>query len=114
MKPFYTRGAMLLMLFLSPLCVMLFSLNFWLWLFVPVFIVLLHVSFVKLLPKLCLRPVIWFGALSAAIFVAHPVTRKIFIPISRGGDIFDGLLLYIIATLMLSMMYKMVINRINH
>jgi hypothetical protein len=46
--------------------------------------------------------------------VAHPVTRKIFIPISRGGDIFDGLLLYIIATLVLSMMYKMVINRINH
>lgn len=114
MKPFYTRGALLLMFFLSLLFVLLFSLNFWLWLFVPVFIVLLHVSFVKLLPKLCLRPVIWLGALSAAIFVAHPVTRKIFIPISRGGDIFDGLLLYIIATLMLSMMYKMVINRINH
>ena len=114
MKPFYTRGALLLMFFLSLLFVLLFSLNFWLWLFVPVFIVLLHVSFVKLLPKLCLRPVIWLGALSSAIFVAHPVTRKMFIPISRGGDILDGLLLYIIATLVLSMMYKLVINRINH
>ena len=51
--------------------------------------------------------------MSAAIFVCHPITRKIFIPISRGGDIMDGLVLYIVCTLMLAVLFKMAIERIR-
>ena len=35
----------------------------------------------------------WMGSISVALFVCHPITRKIFIPISRQGDIYAGLLL---------------------
>ena len=41
----------------------------------------------------------WMGSISAALFVIHPVVRKIFIPISRRGDVYAGLLLYIIASI---------------
>ncbi len=100
-------------LLVSVLLICSLSLNFWGWLFVPVFIIVAHVAFVRLLPKAALRPLDWLGALSAAIFVAHPVTRKIFIPISRHGDILDGLLLYIVATIILSMLYKLLIPHLT-
>ena len=50
--------------------------------------------------------------ISAAMFVAHPLLRKVFIPISRRGDIYDGLLLYVIATVAVSWMFMIIINRI--
>ena len=109
----YNNACHLLAFFLSVLLVLTLSLNFWGWLFVPVFIVTAHVAFVRLLPMSVLRPLVWLGALSAAIFVAHPVTRKVFIPISRHGDILDGLVLYIVATIMLSMVYRLIIERIK-
>ena len=46
------------------------------------------------------------------MFVAHPLLRKVFIPISRRGDIYDGLLLYVIATVAVSWMFMIIINRI--
>lgn len=89
------------------------SLGFHTWLWVPAIIVLLHISLVKVLPAICLKAFDWLGTLSAAIFVCHPITRKIFIPISRGGDIMDGLVIYIVCTLMLAILFKMAIERIR-
>ena len=80
----------------------------------PAFIVVLNVSFVKLLPAIGLKLFDWLGVLSAAIFVCHPITRKIFIPISRSGDIMDGLVLYIVTTLMLAILFKMAIERVRN
>ncbi len=94
------------------LCVAL-SLNFHTWLWVPAVIVVVNITFVKLMPRSVISVLNWLGALSSAIFVCHPITRKIFIPISRGGDIVDGLLLYIVATLMLAMLFRMVIARLR-
>lgn len=54
----------------------------------------------------------WIGAISAALFVCHPITRKIFIPISRHGDIYTGLLLYIIASLCLAWLFKKFMDQI--
>ena len=92
----------------------LLSLSFHTWLWVPAFIVVLNVSFVKLLPAIGLKLFDWLGVLSAAIFVCHPITRKIFIPISRSGDIMDGLVLYIVTTLMLAILFKMAIERVRN
>lgn len=103
----------LVILSICIICVLLLSLNFWGWLFVPVFIVLFNISIVKLSPRWLLRAFEWMGALSAAIFVAHPVARKIFIPISRRGDILDGLVLYIIATIVLAMIYRIIISKLK-
>ena len=97
----------------SILMVVVLSLNFHAWLWVPLFVVTLHVSLIKLIPKACIAPMDWMGALSSAIFVCHPITRKIFIPISRGGDILDGLVLYIVATMVLAMLFRMVLGRVH-
>lgn len=58
------------------------------------------------------HPLEWVGTISAALFVCHPITRKIFIPISREGDIYTGLLLYIVASVCLAWLFKEVIKRI--
>lgn len=89
------------------------SLGFQTWLWVPACIVALNVAFVKLLPAAGIRLLHWLGVLSSAIFVCHPITRKIFIPISRGGDVMDGLVLYIVTTLMLAMVFKLIIQKIK-
>ena len=101
--------AMVFVLSLIGVCVG--SLWFQTWLWVPASIVMLHVAFVRLLPEVCLKPLDWMGGLSAVIFVCHPVTRKIFIPISRHGDILDGLVLYVVATILLAMIFRAGIKR---
>lgn len=103
----------LMALVLSIALTIVCSLNFWTWLLVPVLITVVHVTLVRLLPNVALRPLVWMGGLAAAIFVAHPVTRKIFIPISRHGDILDGLMLYIVATIVVSMMYRYAIEKLK-
>lgn len=82
------------------------------WLWAPLAVVVATVALVKALPGTVLRPLSWLGGISAAIFVAHPLLRKVFIPISRRGDIYDGLLLYIIATVAVSWMFMLIINKI--
>lgn len=101
------------LLIISAACTIVLSLNFSTWLWVPAFIIILSVSFIKLLPAVCIRPLDWLGALSAAIFVCHPITRKIFIPISRSGDIMDGLVIYTVTTLMLAMLFRLAIGKLR-
>ena len=52
------------------------------------------------------------GNISAALFVIHPVLRKIFIPISRRGDVYTGLLLYAIASLGVAWLVMKVMKKI--
>lgn len=54
----------------------------------------------------------WVGSLSAALFVCHPVTRKILIPISRNDNIYAGLLLYIMASLCLAWLFRELMRRL--
>lgn len=97
----------------STALVALFSMNFHSWLWVPALIIVVNVAFVKLLPNICVSALDWVGALSAAIFVCHPITRKIFIPISRGGAIIDGLVIYIVSTVVLAMIFRMIISQLQ-
>ena len=86
--------------------------SFGAWLWAPLMVVAASVGVVKALPGGALRVLSWLGGISAAMFVAHPLLRKVFIPISRRGDVYDGLVLYIIATVAVSWMFMLVINRI--
>ena len=52
------------------------------------------------------------GGVSAALFVCHPITRKIFIPLSRQGDYYAGLLLYVVASLALAWFFRELMKRI--
>ena len=78
----------------------LLSAHTWLW--VPVAVIVGVIAFIKLLPEPVLGWLVWTGAISAAVFVVHPTLRKIFIPISHHGDIYAGLLIYVVATLVVS------------
>ena len=103
----------LLVFILSVALVFAMSFNFHTWLlWIPVFIILGTIALVKAMPKWMLSIVTWFGSISAAMFVAHPIARKLFITVAWKQDIYDGLMLYIIAVIALSWAVKQLIDRI--
>lgn len=96
------------------------STNYYAWAFIPAMVCYATVYFVKtlsLLPMQRLRDALWYvfswlGSISAALFVIHPVLRKVFIPISRYGDYYTGLLLYVITSLGVAWLLKEVMKKI--
>jgi hypothetical protein len=103
----------LLVFILSVALVFAMSFNFYTWLlWIPVFIILGTIALVKAMPKWMLSIVTWFGNISAAMFVAHPIARKLFITVAWKQDIYDGLMLYIIAVIAISWAVKQLIDRI--
>jgi peptidoglycan/LPS O-acetylase OafA/YrhL len=89
-----------------------FSSSFGNWLWMPVLIVLGTIALVKLLPEGIMTYVVWLGTISAAIFVTHPLVRKIFVRPYLQDDLYAGLLLYVVATLLLSWLVKKIIDQI--
>lgn len=100
-------------LFLSIFLTFLFSfLSSQTWLWVPVLIVVGTIALVKLIPSQVMPYVVWMGTISAAIFVTHPIVRKIFVRPYIHEDMYAGLLLYVVATLLLSWLMKKIIDQI--
>ena len=108
-KPAYAA-----VLLLSGVAVVAFSYNFQTWFSVPLFVCFGCVAAVKLLPErgTAVSWLAWMGSLSAALFVCHPVIRKIFIPYSRRGDVYTGLLLYVIASIAVAWAVRELMKRI--
>jgi hypothetical protein len=103
----------LLVFVISVALVFAMSFNFYTWLLLlPVFIIFGTIALVKEMPKWMLSIVTWFGSISAAMFVAHPIARKLFITVAWKQDIYDGLMLYIIAVIAISWAVKQLIDRI--
>ena len=103
----------LLVFVISVALVFAMSFNFYTWLLlIPVFIILGTISLVKAMSQWVLKVFLWFGGISAAMFVAHPIARKLFITVAWKQDIYDGLMLYIIAVIALSWAVKQLIDRI--
>lgn len=103
----------LLVFVISVALVFAMSFNFYTWLlWIPVFIILGTIALVKAMPKWMLSIITWFGSISAAMFVAHPIARKLFITVAWKQDVYDGLMLYIIAVIALSWAVKQLIDRI--
>lgn len=90
----------------------MFSSRFDNWLWVPAFIVWGAIPVVKLMPERVLNLFVWLGTISAAIFVTHPLVRKIFVRPYIQDDMYAGLLLYTVATLLMSWIIKQIIDRI--
>ena len=89
---------------LSALAVLFGGFWFHSWLWVPVFIVIGAVSTVRLLPSWLLNPAAWVGALSAAIFVMHPLARELIIGHYRRSEIYGGLVIYVFCAFAMSML----------
>ena len=86
--------------------------NFQTWLWIPVVIIIVCMAMVKLMPECVQKVFVWFGSLSAAMFVAHPIARKLFITVAWKQDIYDGLMLYVIVAIALSWAVKQIVDRI--
>ena len=91
---------------------LLMSFSFQSWLWIPLVIVIGTMAWVKLMPACVQKVFVWLGAISAAMFVAHPIARKLFITVAWRQDIYDGLMLYLIVAIALSWAVKQVIDRI--
>ena len=99
-------------LLLASLLVFVMGFNFYTWLWIPVVIIMGTIALVKLMPKRVLKLFVWFGSISAAMFVAHPIVRKIFITVAWKQDIYDGLMLYVVVTIAFSWAVKLIIDHI--
>lgn len=112
-------GTMMSFVFCSFLIVSM-SRDFYTWTFVPVMVCLAAIYFIKLFHvfaetpamSLVFRLLQWFGGISAALFAIHPVARKVLIPISRQGDIYTGLLLYIMVCIGAAWLLRELMRRI--
>ena len=112
LSPLYTFHFSLFTFILASLLVFAMGFSFQSWLWIPVFIVIGCVAVVKAMPEWLLKGFVWFGGISAAMFVAHPIVRKLFITVAWKQDIYDGLMLYVVVTIALSWAVKQIIDRI--
>lgn len=118
----WTTATNLVAFVLSMSAILLMSFSYLTWHLVPIAICVASITFVKLLGRLeaalrcknlsVMNVLSWVGSISAALFVCHPITRKIFIPISRDGDYWGGLMLYVIASLCLAWLFKELMKKI--
>ncbi len=69
------------------------------WLWVPVGVLVAGISMVRLLPQWSLRPMVWTGGVSAALFVVHPTVRKLFLPAMHADDVWPTLIIYLLIAL---------------
>lgn len=107
------RKLCLLMVIPSLYLIYMFSHGFFYWTLAPMAVVFTSICIVKALPQRALQPLVWMGGISAALFVCHPITRKIFIPVSRHGDVYAGLLLYIISSIALAWLFGEIIRKMK-
>lgn len=107
------RWFWLVMCIVMTACIVAGSMTFATWMLVPFAVCLSAIALVKLLPHSIMQPMAWVGGISSAIFVCHPITRKVIIPISRHGDLYAGLLLYLVATLVLAVIFQHLMTIVN-
>lgn len=107
-----SRQMWLSVLVVATVAVVVTSFSYQLWFWTPLFVCAAAVALVKNLPTAVLTTLDWVGGISAAMFVMHPITRKIFIPISRAGDVYAGLLFYIISTIALAWLCRDLLRKI--
>ena len=108
--PPYLRIISLLLALASIPLVLVMSFSFHSWLWIPVVIIIGTIALVKALPAVILKIFVFFGTYSAAMFVAHPIARKLFITVAWQRDAYDGLMLYFVAAIGLSWAVKMIID----
>ena len=87
-----------------------FSFHTWLW--VPALAVVGTIALVKLIPQFVMPYAVWLGSVSAAIFVMHPLVRKVFVRPYLVYDQYAGLLLFVVATLVISWLVNKIIHQI--
>ena len=109
----FSRWQWCILTVVSSALVVVMSLYELSWYFTPVVVILATICLVKSLPDLLLHWSVWLGGISAAMFVTHPAMRKIFIPVSHRGDVYDGLMLYVIAAIGVAWVFEIIISKMK-
>ena len=112
--PPYLRIISLLLAIASIPLVIAMSFSFHSWLWIPVVIIIGTIALVKAMPEVMLKVFVFFGTYSAAMFVAHPIARKLFITVAWQRDAYDGLMLYFVAAIGLAWAVKQIIDHLPH
>lgn len=104
------RKAYFAIMIISGIAVIFGSLYAETWLWVPLFVVTGAVSTIKLIPRQTINTCAWFGGLSSAMFVMHPVVREVVITHYRRTDIYYGIAVYLLAAVALSMLLQYILK----
>lgn len=88
------------------------SMSYQLWLWIPLVAVVFSIGIVKTFSGKALTWLEWLGHVSAAMFCIHPVLRKVFIPMSQRGAVYDGICLYLLTTVAAAWFFKQLLDRI--
>ena len=104
-------------LLISTAAIWFLSMSYATWYIVPVFVCTGSIALVRLLNDLSWlhianRFAVWMGGISAALFVTHPLTRKLFILISMKGDVYTGLVIYIVASILVAWLFAKVLAKL--
>ena len=108
----FPRWEYLLALLVSSVLIVVMCFWYQTWFWIPALIIIGTIALVKIMPKWMLSIITWIGSISAAMFVAHPIARKLFITVAWKQDIYDGLMLYVVVTIALSWAVKQIIDHI--
>lgn len=106
---FESKMRVLLLFIVSFFLLTLCKLNFYSWLFLPIFVVTTSVSLVLLLSKVEFFSLIlgWVGGLSGVLFVVHPSFRQILIErANESGHFYSVVLIYLFLTFVFSVLLK--------
>ena len=101
----FPKGYNWLLLIISVVLVYFLGQNCLGWMWVPMFVCSAAFAMAKVLPECLSRCCEWLGGISAALFVVHPIIRKVFIPVSEDGEVYTGLLLYIVACIVVATLW---------
>jgi hypothetical protein len=96
----------------SAVGVIVGSLWFWSWLWVPVFVVTGAVATAYLLPQRLLSIAAWTGSIAFALFVMHPLLRELIIWHYAKHDIYSGLAVYLLASVSAALLFRLVMKYI--
>ena len=89
------------------------SLNYEAWLWVPVAACVFAVALAKILPQVVNKALGWFGGISLAFLAIHPAVRTIFMHYFREEHWQLGIALYFIATVLAAIIINYLSNRIK-
>lgn len=105
-----------LVLLCSLLLIFILSFNFNTWILVPLFVCVFSVYFIKILKHKYLKSfyqiLLWVGALSSALFISHPIARRIFINVSKYENVYTGLICYILVSFALAWIFREIMKKI--
>lgn len=100
----------LLLLILSIVGIFFGSFTMPSWLWVPALVCIAGLSLMQLLPQAVINPLTWIGSISSAIFISHPLTRRIIIYYFEDQH-YLGLAIYTVVTILVAWALQPVINR---